>query len=459
MFILVIVCTISTVFELGYFLSRSKEVGGIKVIGDAEYRKKSKKVQFATSFSIVRNTIQLFEGYPENGTDRHLLHLQGIKSITCLWAILGHSYIFGAYFFNLDNIFNYSNDQRSFTYQGVKQAQFAADTMFLLSAFNTVYFAIRRLRMPGTKKVAFWAFFYIRRCVRLMPIIAFNLWFYYALTPWSYIGATFPQEHDDRCQHNWWTTILFLNNFINPREKCLGWTWWFSVDFQLFLTTPIFILSLMKWPIVGIGLAGGCVAVHVVTTVVYALDHGSSSMMIIQALDLIRNGGPLALSYENIYIMPWTRMGPFGIGIILAYILTRTRFRFKINILLNIIGWTLSLLMGIIIMYGLYPYQDSWKLMPRELDITYLALSRIAWAVGVAYVIFACANGNGGFINSILSSKFFQVMGKLAFTNFVVHPIVQEYWILARERLFHFMVVDMVSNGGGISPREGGIFF
>lgn len=51
----------------------------------------------------------------------------------------------------------------------------------------------------------------------------------------------------------------------------------------------------------------------------------------------------------------------------------------------------------------------------------YYALQKPAWALCLAWVSFACMNGNGEIINKFLSLPLFQVLSKITYSTYLVH--------------------------------------
>lgn len=49
------------------------------------------------------------------------------------------------------------------------------------------------------------------------------------------------------CQRNWWAALLFIQNYYNPEDICLGHTWYLSVDMQLFILAPLIIYPLYRY--------------------------------------------------------------------------------------------------------------------------------------------------------------------------------------------------------------------
>lgn len=62
------------------------------------------------------------------------------------------------------------------------------------------------------------------------------------------------------------------------------------------------------------------------------------------------------------------------------------------------LGWILSVAIGLAIIYGLIPYLDEEKVpeIDSAIKITYGSLHRLAWALVVGWVVWACVRGYGG---------------------------------------------------------------
>lgn len=62
------------------------------------------------------------------------------------------------------------------------------------------------------------------------------------------------------------------------------------------------------------------------------------------------------------------------------------------------VGWMASIATGLSVLYGLLPYLDETA-VPEMNDFTRVAFgafNRLAWAVAVGWIIFACIKGYGG---------------------------------------------------------------
>jgi len=60
------------------------------------------------------------------------------------------------------------------------------------------------------------------------------------------------------------------------------------------------------------------------------------------------------------------------------------------------LSWCVAAACNLSILYGLYDSFNGYVHLSNAVRSFYAAVHRTAWAVGVAWVIFACVTGNGG---------------------------------------------------------------
>jgi hypothetical protein len=71
------------------------------------------------------------------------------------------------------------------------------------------------------------------------------------------------------------------------------------------------------------------------------------------------------------------------------------------------VGWTLTIVIGLAVIYGMVPYLNEYEVpeMNDFVRVSYGSLHRIAWASCVAWIIFACIHGYGGTFNYLCTLK------------------------------------------------------
>jgi len=63
---------------------------------------------------------------------------------------------------------------------------------------------------------------------------------------------------------------------------------------------------------------------------------------------------------------------------------------------LTLLFWCLAAACNLSLIYGLYGCANGSVHLSNAVASVYAAVHRTAWAIGVAWVIFACITGNGG---------------------------------------------------------------
>lgn len=75
------------------------------------------------------------------------------------------------------------------------------------------------------------------------------------------------------------------------------------------------------------------------------------------------------------------------------------------------------------VVFGVYNW-NAYEEPSLSVAVAYAALSRTAWALGIAWMVVACATGNGGFINKVLSWRAFVPLSRLTYLVYLVHPLL-----------------------------------
>lgn len=234
-------------------------------------------------------------------------------------------------------------------------------------------------------------------------------------------GPFWPQNgvEPGQCNKTWWHTMLYINNFYD--EECMGWTWYLANDMQFFILSPFIIIPLYysKWigGMIGTSLLfGSWVATGIISNY-YQLP---ASM-----LEQLTHPQSMQSDYFNIYyVKPYCRIGPYIVGILFGYLLYKTDCKLKINKVLNLFIWMVAATLACLVVYGLYDELNGYIQMSQGVKDLYNTTHRTVWGACVGWVIFSCATGNGGFINTLLSWSFFSPLARLTYFAYLVHPIL-----------------------------------
>lgn len=173
---------------------------------------------------------------------------------------------------------------------------------------------------------------------------------------------------------------------------------------------------------------------------------------------------PLAL-FDKIYDKPWTRIGPYMIGMCVGWYLFKTNCNIRMNrvshqAIMNpfycssnnsicfflifqatvSFGWFCSSFVLLWLIYGLYKVE----LGPFS-AAAFSSLSHTAWAMGLAWIVVACSSGHGGYVNKILSAPVIYPFSRVTYCAYLVHPIAIRFVSLNSDATLHLGSDSMVS--------------
>ncbi|XP_074654856.1 nose resistant to fluoxetine protein 6-like isoform X2 [Tubulanus polymorphus] len=264
--------------------------------------------------------------------------LHGIRFITMFWIILGHTFYSYFLFVPSENFVEFGTSLlKSKSFLIVYAAFFSVDTFFFLSGLVLTYISMKKMVDSGGPKNINWFMFYFHRFWRLTPLYTAVWMIYVTFDNHFGDGPLYPDYSSlegAQCPYSSFLLHLaYINNLIN--SGCMGWTWFLAVDMQLHLISPLCLLAFF-WRY------GAGIAVALMFCLVNFVSVG------IQSTQLRSSPSFSDFSYLHlIYTKPWSHLSPFMIGIMVGYLLYRTRdIKWNIHWFLVSIGpvdWLLSL--------------------------------------------------------------------------------------------------------------------
>uniref|UniRef100_A0A7M5UX50 Nose resistant-to-fluoxetine protein N-terminal domain-containing protein n=2 Tax=Clytia hemisphaerica TaxID=252671 RepID=A0A7M5UX50_9CNID len=412
-------------------------------------------------FSLQRNTCAIMGTEQPKGAIRSV---HGIRALSMFWVIIGHVFLWSQGVPNDNTLVAMSKLATEWSYQVINNSFVSVDSFFLLSGLLVSYLSWKR--MDKTNGKINLPMFYIHRFLRLTPLYMFVILLWNNIFPYTIFGPLAPryqtENHFKACNKYWWTNLLYINNFWpeNFTSGCLDWSWYLANDMQFYIVAPVILYVMYKveqkfkhskYRIIAVSsviiiLCTICVIIN--AAMVGGYDYPS----------LLINGNipgnPRQKSYQKnhdkIYTKPYTRINPYLVGILVGYLLAR-KDQIK-RTLIYIFLWLVAFGLGYAVVYG--PYVEAYKELLDYLsngsNVMYGAFHRLVWAIAVGWIVYACQNGFGGYINSFLSWGAWVPISRLTFAAYLVHPLVIFFFYGISERPYHYqdnmIVYNMFSN-------------
>lgn len=143
--------------------------------------------------------------------------LDGLKTISMAWIVLCHGFL-GLYTVPITN-YVYVLDLLDYSYIMILiSGTLAVDTFFVVSGFLMSYNVMKIASRGGKINVPM---LILHRFLRLTPAFAVVILAHATLFEYFGSGPVYPkvkEEFMEDCQVYWWSALLYIQNFVNPRD-------------------------------------------------------------------------------------------------------------------------------------------------------------------------------------------------------------------------------------------------
>ncbi|OWF41722.1 nose resistant to fluoxetine protein 6-like [Mizuhopecten yessoensis] len=391
--------------------------------------------QALLAFSIYSNACKILNTHQGSGS---ITCMNGVRFLSMSWVLLGHSFAFGLGMG--DNLLTFLPEMvKTWTAHVILNALVSVDSFFTISGLLLSYLVLKEMKKKNGKLN--WGMFYFHRFWRLTPPYMLLMMVYVPLFRYMFEGPKWMQGGSEQnfCADTWWTNLLYINNFVRADKMCMGWSWYLANDMQFYVLSPLMLVPLFFVPTIGL-------IVCLVFLLAVLITAGVISSVEGMPPTLIGGGGtPAGLQhyFMDYYIVPYCRMGTYVVGIITGYILYKTDCRCRINRYVNLVCWLVAAAVAMSVVYGLYDPVNGHPLS-IEVSALYNTTNRIAWGASLCWVIFACATGNGGYVNTLLSWKAFIPLSRLTYCGYLIHPIIMFAFYFSHQTPIHFDIFTMI---------------
>ncbi|CAD7090169.1 unnamed protein product [Hermetia illucens] len=365
--------------------------------------------EFLTGFSLLTNGRKLFNtGKPLSSDTIECLY--GIRCLAIIWILVIESY---------DIKMKQTQSIPKGYGKVLFRASFFIDTFFLLSGLLVTWSVFRELQKRASLNILR---LFFHRYVRLFSIFAAAVLFCTTLFKYIGDGPLWNTEIEvfNPCRKFWWSTLGYVQNYVNPEEMCLQHTWYLSINMQLYVISPLILMPLFKWRLkfawLLLLLIPACMA-----ATYFSLPETDA-----QKNETSKRYLPI---YEYGHYQICYGATSWLIGVSLGYILFFTRGR-QMRIPEHTIRglWTLAFILIAALIVGEYSRYKWIDGISHTLGRDLMKiLSRFFWSLWISWVIFACTKGYGGPVNKLLTLRVWKPLSRLCYAIYIIHMMVHIY--------------------------------
>ncbi|XP_061118147.1 O-acyltransferase like protein [Conger conger] len=345
--------------------------------------------------------------------------LNGIRILSLLWIISGHNLQFSTW--NMDNYKRWrervaNNPLYVVAYSG--PVYLSVDTFLLLGGLlSAKSFLALVQRADDTISLRLVASFLFKRLRRVQPlhifIVCLTISVFSMVQNNSYDSIT--HNELQHCRKYWWSNVLLINNLLPVVDICVPWSWYLSVDFQYYTTTPLLVFLYRRNKFAMSALATILLLISILAS---AFITATVQLPVHQPTTL-----DYASFYEYYYNKPWTRYGPYLIGVFTGIFLNTKKSHLLKHQWQAALGWVSSVIVIAALIALSYVLRDVPD-QPSIPHAAYQGLHRTLFGLCVAWVILACEEGYGGFINKMMSLKLWVPLSNISYACYMIHPLI-----------------------------------
>ncbi|XP_066292100.1 nose resistant to fluoxetine protein 6-like [Branchiostoma lanceolatum] len=361
--------------------------------------------------------------------------LHGIRFISLTWVILGHTYLIAEY--HLDNPVQATLEvAQTFTIQAISNSTVSVDSFFFLSGLLMSYVLIKQIEKNNERgKSVSYGMVYFHRYWRLTPTYMFVMMVWVWVLPYMFSGPFWP-TFEPHCGDNWWTNLLYINNFVNTDffNMCMTWTWYLDNDMQFFVIGVPLVYILYRWQIWGIAANLTLLLASFITTAVISWHY---------ELKWTPGG-----NWTKTYIKPYCRIGPYLVGVIVGWLFIKMKPKQTKSMTLRLlmpVGWLVAAASALAVLYSPYGLYHGTTLQTESENVLYITVHRTVWAMSLGWVVVACYHGYGGVVDTILSWDAWVPLSRLTYCAYLIQVPVMYTVYLTREVPIHYTTLTMVS--------------
>ncbi|XP_026315720.1 nose resistant to fluoxetine protein 6-like [Hyposmocoma kahamanoa] len=387
------------------------------------------------SFSVYTNARRLITYKPVRGA---LECVDGVRALSMAWVVIGHTFITLPPVLNNLDYFEWG---MSFRAIWITAAPLAVDTFFTLSGLLIVYTSFGKL--SNMKLLNNLHLFYLNRILRMFPLLVtaillqVGVFHYIHDGPYWHTQASMTEE----CRVNWWSTLLYVQNYVHP--MCIPHSWYLAIDMQLHILSPLILFwvlsgkKILAWS----ALIGALLLSLTASSIYNFLNNftGTSARPVLSLEETDRY-------FRNYYFNTLTRCSPFLVGMCFGYLIHFWRENnIRLPRVINCILWVVSIAVLWLALYACEPFKNI-EFDKQIYDNFVNSFMRPMWALGLGWLILACAEGYGGPINWFLSLRMWKLPSRLSYGIYLFHFPIQYVISGAMSQHFFFSVLNCIYN-------------
>ncbi|XP_015121190.1 nose resistant to fluoxetine protein 6 [Diachasma alloeum] len=315
------------------------------------------------------------------------------------------------------------------------------DGFFAVGGLLIAYYLLKEL--DTGRKINFTANILIRY-IRLTPSYVAIIAFIALILPHLSTGPYWSHKiglESEGCAANWWTNILYINNYVNTEKMCMFQSWYVAVDYHLYIIALFAVYFFWKlprrlgYPFLVAMIVAGCV-ISFCVTYIYSIQ---PMWLGLPFMHEVREDP----YFTDHYVKTHERIAAYFVGVLAgAIIYDHGRSPWRLSQ-----SWSSTLFMLLVLVLGVTSQNLGHKYYDPNVNVSaiesalYASLHRPAFAVSIVAIVVLLTVGEGlEFYHSFFKGHWVQPVARLTYGAYLIHNINQSYdvGVIRQARTFSF---------------------
>ncbi|XP_058463025.1 nose resistant to fluoxetine protein 6-like [Malaya genurostris] len=409
----------------------------------------TKRDKFFASFSILRNWYRL-TSRSQDQLIKELRFIQAIRFLAMHLVILGHAALLYAVipvqntaraemmYHNIGTMILTGGAQIPQSFFFISGMLLTLHVMSYFKNRNEKFGLLHLLKMT------------IYRYIRLTPVYGFIILLHGTWLAKLQDGPLWKLGSDTErgfCRRNWWTNLLYVNNYVNANQPCVQQGWYLGCDYQLFIAGTLLLMLINNYrrfmiPIVVVASIGGSYLLPAFFVYYQKLEG-----VFVVTLEAQR----FVMWFEDFYLKSYIpfhmNIGNFIAGIVtgLIHIHIRQNNIDPVQKKWFRILWHLIVPMAIasfLVHYIFYVY-DFEK--PSLWMAAYFPVMKNSWGFLCSIFFIGFTHGIHPTLKRILDCRIFEPLGRMTYSAYLAHVFVMRLMLLSVRSPAHFSILGMMT--------------
>ncbi|XP_011309808.1 nose resistant to fluoxetine protein 6 [Fopius arisanus] len=290
------------------------------------------------------------------------------------------------------------------------------------------YYLLKEL---DTKRKINFSLSIIIRYIRLTPSYAAIIGFIALILPHLSTGPYWSHKiglESEGCVENWWTNLLYINNYVKTDKMCMFQSWYVAVDYHLYIIALFAVYFFWKlprrlgYPFLVAVIIAGCI-------ISFCVSYMYSVQPMWLGLPFMHEVREDPYFTEH-YVKTHERIAAYFVGVVAgAIIYDHGRSPWRLSQ-----PWSSTLFMLVVLVLGVtsqnlgHKYYDPNVKVSALESALYSSLHRPAFAVSVVAIVILLTVGEGlDFHHSFFKGRWVQPLARLTYGAYLLHNINQCY--------------------------------